>query len=303
MPVISKIAKELFDYERSETPGELLFFRLFELFIVYSAIAWVWKWGLYILRISDLVLPLGIANYVDVSVFFNNGSSLVIAGLTTLFLLMGMLRVTKYAYMISFLLLHLQFATRYTLGEIPHSSNIMGMTVLAFATAAFVFPGSSPAQSSQRRRFTMGYTYFFVGLGYTLAAVCKLIATGPTWSDGRHLWIWVHEKAVDSMGKSGLLEYNWLQEFALSNYFFATTILTFGLLSELFAWLMWWRKLRTPVVLAVMGLHLGIFGVMNIMFWHTFWELLLLAFPWAVWLDKLLGNKIDKLTSIPLFAR
>ncbi len=298
MSLISKISRELFDFEREETQGELVFFKLFELFIIGSTIHMAWDWGFYILRISDLVLPLGIANYVDVSVFFGNGSSLVIAGLISIFCLLGFFRINKYSYLVAFLLLHLQFATRYTLGEIPHSSNVVGMTLLGFATAMVVF-----SDSRVRRRFTMGYTYFFVGLGYTMAAICKLIGTGIFWSDGRHLWIWIHEKAVDAMGYTGLLDYNFLQEFALSSFSFATLILTFGLLSEFFAWVMWWRKPRMLVVLAVLALHMGIYLVMNIMFWHTFFELILLAFPFAKWIDMFLANRTNKVQSMALFAR
>ena len=280
MTLISNLRRELFDYEREETAGEALFFRIFELFIIGSTIHMAWDWGFYILRISDIVLELGVAIYIDVSFMFGNGLSLVNAGLITVLVVLGYLRVTKYAYMAAFLLLHFQFATRFTLGEIPHSSNVVGMTLLGFGTAMLLFQ-----HAKEIRRFVMGYTYFFVGLGYTMAAICKLIGTGIFWSDGRHLWLWVHEKAVDAMGYTGLLDYNILQDMALSSVPFATIILTIGLLSEFFAWGMWWRKFRLPVLLAVLGLHVGIYLVMNIMFWHTFFELILLAFPWAKWID------------------
>ena len=298
MSLISTLSKELFDYDREETTGELLFFKFFELFVGVSAIHMAWDWGFYILRISDIVLPLGIANYIDVSFLFGNGSSLVVAGLVTLFVGLGFFRVHKYAYLIGFLLLHLQFAARYTLGEIPHSSNVVGMTLLGLATAMIVF-----SDAKYRRRFTMGYTYFFVGLGYALAGVCKLIGTGIFWSDGRHLWIWIHEKAVDAMGYTGLLDYNLLQEVALGSMFFATISLTFGILSELFAWMMWWRRFRMPIVLAVLGLHVGIYVLMNIMFWHTFFELILLAFPWAKWIDLYLDRRKLDLQRVALFAQ
>ncbi|MEM8486833.1 MAG: hypothetical protein AAF564_14870 [Bacteroidota bacterium] len=298
MSLISTISRELFDFEREETQGELVFFKLFELFIMGSAIHMAWDWGFYILRISDLVLPLGIANYFDVSIFFGNGASLVIAGLIAILCVLGFFRINKYSYLAAFLLFHLQFATRYTLGEIPHSSNVVGMTVLGFATAMLVF-----SDARVRRRFTMGYTYFFVGLGYFMAAICKLIGTGIFWSDGRHLWIWIHEKAVDAMGYTGLLNYNFLQEIALSSVSFATIILTIGLLSEFFAWAMWWRKFRMVTLFAVLALHMGIYLVMNIMFWHTFWELILLALPWAKWIDMVLANRTNKLQSMALFAR
>jgi hypothetical protein len=46
---------------------------------------------------------------------------------------------------------------------------------------------------------------------------------------------------------------------------------------------MWWRRFRTPALLAVIGLHVGIYWAMNIMFWITFYELILLALPGVVW--------------------
>ncbi len=295
MSFLTTLSRELFDVRSQESPGHVVFFKLFELFIVGATINYAWSWGLYILRISDVVLPLGIANYIDVSLFFQNGSSLAVAGLITLFCMLGFFRVTKYAYMAAFLLLHLQFSTRFTLGEIPHSSNVVGMTLLGFSLATLFFD-----EPRKRRTFTMGFTYFFVGLGYTLAAVCKLVGTGLFWSDGRHLWIWIHEKAVDAFAYTGILDYNLLQVWSLNSVSFATLILTFGLLAEMFSWLMWWRKYRTPILLAVIGLHVGIYLVMNIMFWETFYELILLAFPWAVWLDKALARTSTPAANNPL---
>jgi hypothetical protein len=81
-----------------------------------------------------------------------------------------------------------------------------------------------------------------------------------------------------------------MQELALSSFSVATLFLTIGLLSELAAVLMWWRPLRTPVVLAVLGLHVGIYMVMGIMFSITFAILVMLALPWARWIDAVLPD-------------
>ena len=105
------------------------------------------------------------------------------------------------------------------------------------------------------------------------------------------------------MGYTGLLDYNLLQEFALGSLWFATVILTIGLLSELFAWGMWWRRFRMPIMLAVLALHTGIYLVMNIMFWHTFFELILLAFPWAKWMDAALEDRSARLQQLTLLTR
>ena len=300
MSLLSTLSRELFDYEREETTGEVVFFKLFELFVAYCTIQYAWAWGFYIQRLSDVVLELGIAIYIDPYLFFDNGLSLVVAAIITLGVILGFFRVSRYGYVVAMLLLHLQFAIRFTQGEIPHSSNVIGMTLMGLAIGVFMF-----SDAKHRRRFTMGFTYFFVGLGYFMAAICKLIGTGIFWSSGKHLWIWIHEKAIDAFAYTGILDYNILQEISLSSAFFATTILTIGLLSEFFAWAMWWRKFRTITILAVLGLHMGIYLVMNIMFWQTFFELILLAFPWAIWIDKGLdaytpSHTRDRITQIGL---
>lgn len=272
--------KHLFDFDREETTGEIVFFKIFELFVAGGTLFLAWTWGEYILRISDVVLPLGIAQYIDISFLFEHSLSLVNAAVISVLVVLGFFRVTRYAYLGAFLLLHLQYAARYSLGEIPHSANMLGMTLLGVALAMLLFQSSL-----HRRRFTMGFTYFFVGLGYTLAAISKLVGTGITWPDGRHLWMWINEKSVDVLSKTGTLDLNWLQEWALSDYTVATVFLAFGLLTELFAFLMWWRPLRTPVVLAVIALHVGIDLVMRIFFYLAVIELALLALPWARFID------------------
>ncbi|MGM0706621.1 MAG: hypothetical protein ACQETP_11955 [Bacteroidota bacterium] len=277
----------LFGFDEEETAGDIVFFWLFELFIAASTIYWAWYWAQYIPRINDIVLPLGIANYVDVSFMFNGTLPYVNAALISGLVVLGFLRVHRYIYMAAFLLLHFQFAARYVLGEIPHSSNVLGMATLGFGIAFVVFQAAA-----HRRKFVIGYNYFFIGLGYTLAGFCKLIGTGIFWIDGRHLWMWIHEKGIDSFAKFGVLEFNWMQEAALSSFSVATLFLTIGLLSELAAVLMWWRPLRTPVVFAVLGLHVGIYLVMGIMFWITFLILILLALPWARWIDAVLPDSL-----------
>lgn len=272
--------RELFDYDRPETRGEVLLFKLFECFLVVVAVYLAWSWGFYIRRLNAVVLPLGIAQYVDIARLYGTPIPLINAGLITLLAGLGFFRATRFAYLGCFLLLHVQFATRFTLGAIPHSSNMLGMTLLGLALAMLVFD-----DALHQRRFTLGFTYFFVGLGYTLAGFSKLIGTGLMWADGRHLWMWVHEKGIDVLSKTGALDYNALQELVLQYYPVATAFLAFGLLTELLAFLMWWRRLRTPVILAVLGLHVGIYLVMSIMFYLSVIELLFLGFPWAVWID------------------
>lgn len=276
------LLRNLFDFDRPQTTGELIFFKGFELFLLLAVSNLAWSWGFYVLRISDVVLPLGMAQYVDIRFMFDHQLSLINASLITGLMLAGFFRLTRYAYFAGFLLLHVQYAARYTLGEIPHSSNMLGMTLLGLSVAMLIF-----SDDLHRRRFTLGFTYFFIGLGYTLSGFCKLIGTGITWPAGRHLWMWINEKSIDAFAKTGVLEFNLLQELALSSPEPATFFLTIGLLTELFAFLAWWKKFRMPVLVAVIGLHLGIYLVMNIFFKLSVYELVLLAFPWAAWLDRL----------------
>ena len=154
--------------------------------------------------------------------------------------------------------------------------------MLALAMPAFT-------DASHRRRFTLGFTYFYVGLGYTLAGISKLGGTGLNWADGRHLWMWVNEKGVDVLSKTGVFELNVLQELVLASLTVATLILAFGILTELFAFLMWFRKLRTPVIMGVLALHVGIDIIMNIFFYLSVMLLVILGLPWAKWIDRALA--------------
>ena len=70
---MTALIHRLFDFERNESVGEVLFYRVFELIVMYWVVFFAWKWGLYIQRLGDIVLPLGIANYVDVSFMFTGG--------------------------------------------------------------------------------------------------------------------------------------------------------------------------------------------------------------------------------------
>jgi hypothetical protein len=272
----------LFGFDRPETRGYVAFFAFFELFVVAFTARYAWAWSLVVQSYGDVVLPLGMANYVDVSVFFGSPLAFAAAGVLTLGLLLGWTRRWRYGYLVAMVVFHVLFAARYSQGEIPHSSNVIGMTLLGLGLAVAAFD-----DEHLRRRFTMGFAYFSVGLGYTLAAFCKLVARGLTWPDGRHLWMWVYEKSVDTMAQTGTFEFNVVQQLVLDYYPLATLFLTVGLVSELLAWTMWWPRFRTLALLAVLGLHAGIYLTMEIVFLVTTGELVLLAVPWACLLDRL----------------
>jgi len=267
----------MFEFDRPETRAEVVMARLIELFVVIATLNYAWKWGATMSGLQDVVLPLGVANYVDFSLLLGTSFGYINAGLITVLVGLSLTRVWSAGYLVSVVLLHVQYVGRYSLGEIAHSSNTLGMTLLAFALALFAFQ-----REDLRRRMGMGLTYFFLGLGYTSAAFCKLVGTGPDWVDGRHLWMWIYEKSIDMYARTGVFELTFLQEFALDHVWIATAFLTIGFLTELFAFVMWWPRFRFVAVSAVIGLHFGIYLTMEIVFQVTTIELfLLLAYPLA----------------------
>lgn len=282
-----KIGDNLFEPGRKITPGELLFFKIFELFVIFYTIRFVWEWGVYTQqRNAEVILPLGLANYMDVSLFFDHNIALVIAFFITLLLFLCFFRKgPKWLYMVVLVLFHLQYVIRYSQGEIPHSQNLIGMSVLGFAIGAWFFPGKS-----RMPRFVMGFIIFFIGLGYTSAFFAKLIGTGIHWFDGRHLWLWISEKSIDILSREGVYQPNFLQQAALNNIGIASLILLFGWFTELIGFTLWWKKLRPYTTVLLIAMHFGITLVMNIRFDAFVIQLVLVGFPWYLLLDHYLNT-------------
>ena len=284
---MDSLFKNLFTFEQSESFGVKLFLRIFELFTVSYTIIYAWEWGLYTLRISDVVLPLGLANYLPMNYFIGTNWALVNAGLISIFTIVPFLfRKFKWFYLPAFLLLHVQYVARFSLGEIPHSSNLLGFSLLGLALGFFFFKKNYKALT-----FAYGFLIFFLGLGYTSAAISKLIATGITWIDGNHLWLWIAEKTTDALSAEGNFTYSMIQELAMQSRFIATSILIVGLLTEFFAFLVWWKKLRPYVIIMLIGMHMGIYYSMNIFFMSYMVELTIVGFPWHRLFNKIREEK------------
>lgn len=160
------------------------------------------------------------------------------------------------------------------------------MSLLAVAISLFFFK-----DPKIYRRFAIGFVLFFVGIGYTSAGVSKLIGTSLTWPDGNHLWLWMAKRKVDVLSEGGVFSYNWIQEFSLKYRWFATLSLTFGLVAELAGFLLWFDKTRPFIAAALIGMHLGIYVAMNIMFDVYIYVLLLIGFPWSYWFDHCINLK------------
>ncbi len=278
-----KLSYELFEPDRDQSPGEIVFFKLFELFVLFYTIKFAWEWGVYTqFRNVEVVLPLGLANYFDISIFFDYNLALINAGFITIIGIASYFRLGyKWQYMVVMVLLHIQYVARFSQGEIPHSQNLIGMSVLCFAIGAWFFP-----DKKQMPRFVMGSIIFFIGLGYTSAFFAKLIGTGFNWFDGRHLWLWIGEKSIDILSREGAWSPNFLQSLALQSTAMASLILLIGWFTELIGFTMWWKKLRPYTTTLLIGMHFGITLTMNIRFDAFVIQLILVGFPWYILLDR-----------------
>ena len=281
MTIGSALARQLFDFRAPPSRGESIHFRIFEAFICASTVQLAWYWAEDIPTISHQVLQLGIANYIDPSFMYGNQLALVNAALITLAVAIGFTRKNRFSYTIAFLALHLQFSARFVLGKGPHSANLVGMALLGFVLAELFF-----RERIARSRFAIGFSCFFVGLGYTMASVCKFIATGITWPAGRHLWMWIYEKQIDNISKFGDFPLSAWKSFCLSSLTVSTIVLGIGLITEMFSSLLWWKKARPFVGLALIGMHVGIKVTMGITFVHSTILVALLTLPWGWIFDR-----------------
>ena len=282
---VRRLSRELFSIGKSGTRGDRIYFRVVELFLLAYAVWYCWTWGVYMQEnMTSVLLPLGIAQYIDVSFMFEHYFGPGNAVLVGVLGLLGFTRLWRPSYLLALFAFHLQYVARYSLGEISHGSNLIGMGILGLGIALLAFQSET-----NRQRFTFGFLYFFIGLGYTSAAVCKLIGTGITWPDGHHLLMWIAERKVDTLSKFGAFEPSVLQELVLADYRFGTLFLLIGLLTEAISFGMWWRRYRHLVVILVVGMHIGIFFTMNIFFHASTYLLLLLALPWNRIIDYVLA--------------
>ncbi|WP_103665812.1 hypothetical protein [Gracilimonas amylolytica] len=292
-----RVLQNLFQLDDPDSVGTKIQLRAFEFFAVIYTLIYTWEWAFYIPRLSDVVLPLGLANYLDISIFFSNDISIYNAVLISLFTLVPLLlKRVRWLYAIAFVLFHLQHVARFSQGEIPHSANLVAFSLMGLGLAALFFKGMKKELS-----FAFGFTLFFFGLGYTSAAISKLVATGVTWVDGYHLWLWMGEKSIDILSLQGEFQYNWLQELAFNSRFLATLILSFGLITELLGFTIWFKKLRPYIVIMLIGMHVGIDLTMNIFFKTFTIQLIIMGFFWNRYINVIPG--IEALNEHPLVKK
>jgi hypothetical protein len=287
MKFTTYLGQNLFERDEDIHVGHTYFFKLFELFILWQTIKHAFEWGYYTLKIQDVILTLGIANYVDISFMHGNQLPIYNAIAISLLCFLAFFRIgSRWTYLVAAILLHFQYVARFSIGEIPHSANLVGWSVLAFGVG-FLYT----TKPEERMRLSLGLIFFFLGLGYTTAFFAKLIGTGITWADGRHLWLWMAEKGTDIFSREGDFAPNALQQLAFNYIPAATVILLFGWISELFGFLFWFKKTRPIIAVFLIGLHLGITISMNIRFDAFVIQIIMLGFPWPI-----LMKKLDELT-------
>lgn len=288
---MDRLFQNLFQFDAPDSIGTKIQLRIFELCTVYFTLSYTWEWALYVPRLSDVVLPLGIANYINVEVFFGDLAS-VNAILITLFCLIPFLfKKMRWLYAPAFLLFHLQHVVRFSQGEIPHSANMVGFALMGLGLAEIFFRNDI----KKSLVFAFGFTVFFFGLGYTSAALSKLVATGITWPAGQHLWLWMGEKSIDILSKTGEFQFNWLQQLAFDYWWIATAILSFGIFTEFIGFLIWWKPLRPYVTILLIAMHLGIDWTMNIFFFTFTVQLIIIGFPW----NKAINRLTDSISKSP----
>lgn len=286
-PALSGWLEQLFDFGAQETRGERLQFGLLELFVLGYAVRFAWQWGQEIQTLAGMVVPQGIAQHVDISFMFQSPLPLInAAGITLCALCASFGRARRVAFTLLPVLLHLQYVARHSLGKTAHGSQFIGMALLLLAVAAWSMPTPSSA-----RRFALGATRFFMGVGYVCAGICKLAATGSNWADGRHLWLWIGERGIDRLSDVGQHQLNVVQQLCLDQRWAATLFLSFGLATELLGFTLWFRRTRPFITLALIGLHLGVFAAMDLFFDTYVYQLAIVGLPLAGIVDRFIGRR------------
>lgn len=271
----------LFDPDARETRGERVQGFVWQAIAVWAIVEHAFRWAFEMSHHERVVKPLGLARYLNVAWLFDLRLGLSHAALVTVLALIALTSRHKALYLAVVACAHLQHVARYSLGKAGHGSHFAGLALL-FLGIAHVWTH----REAFARRAAAGLTLFFYGLSYTTSGVIKLARSGPTWSDGTHLWLWMAEKQVDLTAEHGQFVLNPLQEMVLASRPLATGLLTFGLLSEVFAFLMWWKKTRPFLALALCGMHVGVMLTLDIHFLENALLLLGLALPIASFVDR-----------------
>jgi hypothetical protein len=264
----------VFDFTTPDLPGARLQRRLFEAYVMAECVWTALGWAGYIEHVETIVHPLGIAHHVPLDFMLDGRVPWVNAALIALLIALGFARLARWAYAGALVLMLFQYGARYSIGEIPHGANLIGMCLLGFGLAPLLF-----GDRWKGDRFVLGFIYLAVATGYMSAATCKLVASGIRWPLGEHLSLWIFNKAIDSFAKTGHFELNVLQQFLVDRRWAGTLFLCMGVATELSSGLIIFPRLRAYALWAVVGLHIGIWLVLEIWFRSATIALALLALP------------------------
>jgi hypothetical protein len=283
--MVSTLSRNLFPFERRVTRGEQIYFRIFEVLIAAFSLRLAWQWSAYIQRLSQVIKPHGVSLYLDLSFLLGSELAYVLTGVLSLCLLIGITRRSPYAYGTAVVIMHLLYVGRHSLGKASHIANCVGMALIAFTLGTALFRRSA----ALLQRFVFGFLFFFLGVGYTLAGICKLAYTGIGWPNASHLALWIAETGLNEQADLGHFELSFLQRAVVDHEVLGTLSLTFGLATELTACLVWFERSRPWMLIALILMHVGILLTMNIHFAYNINLLVMLAFaPWARMIDWLL---------------
>jgi hypothetical protein len=279
---MKRFMEGLFPYGRAETLGEVVRYQLLIAFLLSYGVYWAWEWAFFIRQIPGVLVPQGLAREVDLS--FLVGSPLALANAAVITLCAAgsfWPSAARLCLPMLVLLLHIQYVARHCLGKVAHGSQYVGLGLLAAAIAVCCMP-----TPSAQRRFTLGTTQLLMGAGYVCAALSKLVARGSAWPDGHHLWLWIGETSVDQLSEFGAVHHNALQALCLEHLWLANTVLTLGLLTELCGFLLWLPASRTVITCLLIGVHLGIYFSLGILFEAYTLQLALVGLPLAALIDR-----------------
>lgn len=268
-----------------ETNGNIIQFKVFELLVLFLSVKESINWMIYIKNYEEIVIPVGLANYININYLFSEPWMYIHSGCIILFCVAGFIRKGKYSYLVVLILLHILYAARFSFGKVSHGANFLGISLLLLSLSFLFY-----SKPENRRKFVFEACFFLFGIAYVSSGVSKLIGTGLHWPDGQHLLLWIAEKQIDQLSQHGETSLNALQLLIMKHYWLATCFLFIGLITELSGFLLWFKKSRPWIALLLIGMHIGILFTMNILFDQFVLFLAIVAMPWFKITDRYLRN-------------
>lgn len=279
-----RLVRRLFDFQSPTRPGEQSYFRVIEYVVVIYALWAIFTWVDEARMWTQVVSATGVAQWITIDWMLRSAWALVAIGVTAVIcLLLGLFRVLRQGYLTGFACVHLLFVARFSQGKVSHGDSLFGFLLLFLGLAYVLY-----TDDFARRRFFWGLAHFYLGFIYILSAFSKLIATGPSWVSGEHLWMWILERRVDIYSQTGMLVEDDLKSLLLENRLLATGFLSSGLFLEMCGFLLWLNRTRPVMTLVFVSFHFGVWLTLDIAFLRHALLLCLLGLPLEGALDRVL---------------